>query len=354
MTKQALGLLVLALISISLACTSLAFAFEVSSMNPGPGEEIAISGIADPNEEVRLHSSFQMDLPVAGSKYEYETNVEIPQKPNRFTVTARNVKDLSAGVKMVIWITKRFEASGGVATVSQSDVPPGRYALKMFGEASPGATVVPVKVEAETAVLADSKGKYSLTIDTSGIPAGDYRIEGNGDSKTIRIGSPSAAATSANSGNENEDDDSGKTSTSHATAGSTTSVTAITSTVIRWYAGEQGLNPDDPDQYAQAEKSLKNRIKGDYWRVIALGQPLTEEAGNCEDEYCLVRGIDACTTCRDKELSMDPEPEDSTSKVESPEEEKSQEEEDLTLPAATAKEETDITSFLSSLIRNVL
>jgi hypothetical protein len=91
-------------------------------MNPGPGEEIAISGIADPNEEVRLHSSFQMDLPVLGGRYEYETSVEIPQKPNRFTVTARNVKDLSAGVKMVIWITKRFEASGGVATVSQSDV----------------------------------------------------------------------------------------------------------------------------------------------------------------------------------------------------------------------------------------
>jgi hypothetical protein len=315
-------------------------------MNPSPGEEIAISGISDPNEEVRLHSSFQMDLPVLGGRYEYETSVEIPQKPNRFTVTARNVKDLSAGVKMVIWITKRFEASGGVATVSQSDVPPGRYALKMFGEASPGATVVPVKVEAETAVLADSKGKYSLAIDTSGIPAGDYRIEGDGDSKTIRIGSPSAAATSANGGNENEDDDSGKTTTSHATAGSSASVTAtaITSKVIRWYAGKQGLNPDDPDQYAQAEKSLKNRVKGDYWRVIALGQPLTEEAGNCEDEYCLVRGIDACTTCRDKELSMDPEPEDSTFK--STAEEKSQSLENVTrfAGAAEAEEEAETVS----------
>jgi hypothetical protein len=118
-------------------------------------------------------------------------------------VTAKNVKDLNAGVKMVIWITKRFEASGGIATVSQSDVPPGRYNLKMFGEASPGATVVPIKVEAETAVKADSEGRYSLAIDTSGIPAGDYNIEGDGDSKTIRIGSsvpvpaPIPAATSA-------------------------------------------------------------------------------------------------------------------------------------------------------------
>jgi uncharacterized protein (DUF2141 family) len=282
MTKLALGLLVLALISL---CN----AFEVSPANPSPGEEIVLKGTAAPNEEVHLRSSFQMDLPVTNGKYEYETSVEIPQKPNRFTVTARNVKDLNAGVKMVIWITKRFEATGGAATVSQSDVPPGRYALKMFGEASPGATVVLVKVEADTSVKADSKGEYSLAIDTTGIPAGDYSIEVDGDSKTIRIGSPAAAATSAGGGNENEDENSGQTSASHATAGSPTSVIAITSEVIRWYAGEIGLNPDDPAQYAQAEKNLKDRVKGDYWRVISLGQPLTEEAGNCEEEYCLVR-----------------------------------------------------------------
>jgi hypothetical protein len=187
--KLSVWLLVLALIP-------LASAFEVSPANPSPGEDIVIDGTSAPNEEVRLRSSFQMDLPVAEGKYEYETSVLIPQKPNRFTVTARNVKDLNAGVKMVIWITKRFEASGGVATVSQADVPPGRYNLKMFGEALPGATAVPVKVEAETAVRADSGGRYSLAIDTSGIPAGDYHIEGDGDSKTVRIGSSVPTATS--------------------------------------------------------------------------------------------------------------------------------------------------------------
>ena len=189
--KLAVWILVIALISL----TSIASAFEVSPANPGPGEEIVIEGTSAPNEEVRLLSSFQMDLPVSGGKYEYETRVLIPQKPNRFTVTARNVKDINVGVKMVIWITKRFEASGGVATVSQSDVPPGKYNLKMFGEASSGAEVVPVKVEAETAVKADSEGKYSLTIDTTGIPAGDYNIKGDGDTKTIRIGSPVSAPT---------------------------------------------------------------------------------------------------------------------------------------------------------------
>ncbi len=194
--KPTIWLLVLVLIS-------LASAFEVSPTNPSPGDEIIISGVADPNEDVSLRSSFQMDLPVAASKYEFATSVEIPQKPNRFTVTAQNVKDLNAGVKVVIWITKRFEASGGIATVSQADVPPGRYNLKMFGEALPGVSVVPVKVEAETVVMADSGGKYSLAIDTSGIPAGDYSIAGDGDSKTIRIGSPAApAAVSTESADE--------------------------------------------------------------------------------------------------------------------------------------------------------
>jgi hypothetical protein len=113
---------------------------------------------------------------------------------------------------------------------------------------------------------------------------------------------------------QNGDDDSGKTSALPRDWLTDISDCYHPSKVIRWYAGRLCLDPDDPDQYVQAEKSLKNRVKGDYWRVIALGQPLTEEAGNCEDEYCLVRGIDACTTCRDKELSMDPEPEDSTVK----------------------------------------
>lgn len=185
--KPTTWLLVLVLIS-------LASAFDVSPANPEPGDEIIISGVAAPNEDVSLRSSFQMDLPVTAGKYEYETSVGIPQQPNRFTVTAQNVKDMNLGVKIFIWITKRFEASGGIATVSQGNLPSGNYNLKMFGEALPGVSAVPVEVVAETVAKADANGKYSLTIDTSGIPAGDYIIEGDGDSKTIPIGSPATAS----------------------------------------------------------------------------------------------------------------------------------------------------------------
>jgi hypothetical protein len=65
----------------------------------------------------------------------------------------------------------------------------------------PGANEVPITIEAETGVLADSSGSYKLVIDTTGIPEGDYLIKGDGDEKTVRILSkekcrPSALAIS--------------------------------------------------------------------------------------------------------------------------------------------------------------
>ncbi len=130
--------------------------FELTPANIKPGEEMVLTGIAKPGSQLSFQSSFTMNLPVTAGKYEYEATVEIPQKPNRFTVAARNVQDFNAGVKFGIWITKSFKASGGTARISQGDVPPGRYNLKIFGTALPGSTEVPVTVEAETQVQADS------------------------------------------------------------------------------------------------------------------------------------------------------------------------------------------------------
>ena len=145
-----------------------------------------------------MQSSFQMDLPVSGGRYEYETSVEIPRQPNRFTVSASNIKDLGVGVKMVIWLTKSFAAPGGTATLSQSNVPPGRYNVKLFGESLPGAASVSVKVSADTTVQADTKGQYSLVLDTAGVPAGDYVIAEGGETRVIHLGA-SAAGSSGSS-----------------------------------------------------------------------------------------------------------------------------------------------------------
>ena len=276
---------------------SVGFAFELSPANPAPGQEVTLNGMAKPGEDLTFQSSFTMNLPVAGGEYGYETTIQVPQKPNRFTVSANNVQDFNAGVKFGIWITKSFQASGGTARISQADVPPGRYNLKMFGKALPGSTVVPVNIEARTQVKADSAGKYKLAIDTSGIPAGDYRIQGAGDAKTIRLGGGSLSFSppiNSKEGNKNE-------------APSEKQVhkpVEINQETVSWYAGQMGLEIKNASQYDEAEKLLKKRLSGGYWKIIAKGEPLTEEAGDCLQKYCLVRGADACDVCREKDIIL--------------------------------------------------
>ncbi|HUS75057.1 MAG TPA: hypothetical protein VMY43_03515 [Methanothrix sp.] len=283
---------------------SICSAFDLSPAHPSPGDKITLTGTASPSEEVSLRSSFTMNLPVAAGQYEYETSVEIPQKPNRFKVTARNVQDFNAGVKLGIWITKSFPASSGTASISQSDVPPGRYSLKMFGEAQPGSTVVPVEVVAETKIAADSSGKYTLDIDTSGIPAGDYRIEGAGDSKTIHLGGAGLVSTSTSSNGNGWSGDGDDNNNKASSAKQAAKPVPINRETVSWYAQQTGLTIENSSQYDEAEKLLKKRLSGGYWKIIARGDPLTEEAGDCLQEYCLVRGVDACTICREKDIIL--------------------------------------------------
>ncbi len=286
--------------------------FELSSASVSPGQEILLTGVAKPGSQLSFQSSFTMNLPVTAGKYEYETTVEIPQKPNRFSVAARNVEDFNAGVKLGIWITKSFKADGGTARISQSDVPPGRYNLKMFGRALPGSTEIPVTVEAQTQVQADSAGKYNLAIDTSGIPAGDYRIKGAGDSKIIRLGGGDSSTTSTSFTGKAESfgsdgankSESGKAKSEEFSTGQRTKPVEINQKTIHWYARQIGLNVVNSSQYDMAEKLLKKRLSGGYWEIVAQGQPLTEEAGDCQEEYCLVRGTDACKVCREKDMIL--------------------------------------------------
>jgi len=277
--------------------------FEVSPTNPSPGDSITLTGTGSPGERITFRSSFTMDLPVRDGGYEYETSVQIPSEPNRFLVTAKNVQDLTAGVKMGIWITRRFEASSGVASISQSGVPTGRYDLKIFGKSLPGSSLIPVEVVAETGVTPDSKGKYVLVIDTTGVPAGKYRIEAAGETKTILIGdsgdTPQSGGESAAggdlAGSESQD--------SEQSAGKlAVGKVEIGPEVVRWYANLTGQTVENSSQYAAVQRLLEKRLSGGYWKVIARGDPLTESAGYCQQQYCLVRGVDACRVCRDKEM----------------------------------------------------
>jgi len=163
------------------------------------------------------------------------------------------------------------------------------------------ASKVTAEVNAETVVIPDSSGKYSLVIDTTGIPSGDYRIEGGGDSKVIHIGGTGGTTSVSNAGGSSSGQDSSE-GTSSPYVGENAEGLEITPDIIAWYAGGHSLDPKNATQYAEAERQLRAMTSGGYWKVIAQGEPFTEKAGNCEDKYCLVRGKDACTTCRYEEM----------------------------------------------------
>jgi hypothetical protein len=182
---------------------SMGAAFDVSPMSPEPGEDVTITGVTSPGEDVRLRSSFEMELPVEDGKFEYVAKgVDVPRKPNRLSVVAREVEDLNVGVKMGIWLTMPVSVTGGVASVSKSDVPPGRYTLKMFGDAVPGASTVSITVNAETTVQAGSNGEYELVLDISGVPEGEYNIRVDGEEKVIAIGPAPAEPSRSGSGSK--------------------------------------------------------------------------------------------------------------------------------------------------------
>lgn len=188
---------------MALALISGGDAFELAPKNPQPGDLLTIRGSAPPGEEVRLRSSFEMELPAEGGRYEYVAEgVEIPRRPNRLSVVAEEVEELKLGVKMGIWITVPVSTRDGVASFSRSDVPPGSYTLKIFGKALPGSDLVEIRVDAETAVLADSDGEYQLAMETSGVPEGEYRIRVGGEEQVVVIGKAPAEARSESSRSE--------------------------------------------------------------------------------------------------------------------------------------------------------
>ncbi len=71
---------------------------------------------------------------------------------------------------MLIWITKSSDASGNVATVTQSSVPPGTYQIKMDGDAKNGDSTVNLKITAVQRIKADSDGDFSYSYNTKAVP----------------------------------------------------------------------------------------------------------------------------------------------------------------------------------------
>jgi len=161
---------------------------EVRPQEPVRGDVISVDLMAAPGETVDVQIRFRKALKVSGGRYLLELDgVEVPEGPNSFTVKATNVANLVVAVRLGIWISVSREADGGEASISQGGVLPGRYDVHVKGDAAPGAAEVTVEVTARTTVTAGSDGGYTVSYDTSPIPAGVFRVDAGGLSRAVTL-----------------------------------------------------------------------------------------------------------------------------------------------------------------------
>lgn len=137
---------------------------------------------------------------VSGSKtggYSYDLpGVHMPGKPNDFIVQVSGVKSLNVGVRKDpvkdginttrAWISEQAMAGpDGVARVSSDLISPGRYHFKVFGEAAENASLVEMEMTVIKKLVI--RGDFSLALNTSGFPDGDYIISAKALNGTFRF-----------------------------------------------------------------------------------------------------------------------------------------------------------------------
>lgn len=170
--------------------------FGVKPENPVKGDVVTIYGTAGPNEEVRIDISYERDVPVQNGEYIFSVDgIEIPDGKNKFTVTAYGCADLDVSARRRIigglytpWVTLSEEATGGIASISQS-APPGTYDVLIHGRSNRSS--VRLKITATGYVKADESGRFSYSYETSSVPLGEFVVSAGGLTKIITLAEPS-------------------------------------------------------------------------------------------------------------------------------------------------------------------
>lgn len=162
--------------------------WKISPSNPAVGDTLKIQGMASPGEKIKAEVSFEKEIPVSEGRYQYLLeSIKVPEgNNNRFTVSASGVKNLHVGVNKVAWVNLQSEASGGVATISKTNIPPWTYKIIIDGDSLSRSSVY-LQIKASQTLKANSKGKFEYSYDTSSMPEGKFRIRIGNSAKTIEL-----------------------------------------------------------------------------------------------------------------------------------------------------------------------
>jgi hypothetical protein len=88
---------------------------------------------------------------------------------------------------MLIWWTKSADATNGVATVSQSNVPSGTYDIRIDGDAADGTSYVDLRITASSTITCDSQGRFEYKYASSGVPPGAFTLQIGGITRTVTL-----------------------------------------------------------------------------------------------------------------------------------------------------------------------
>ncbi len=163
--------------------------WEFHPEEPVSGDILYINGSAFPGNKADVFATFEKTVPVSMGRYEYSLeDIVIPEGSNNsYKVEAQGAKNLNVRVKMILWVTKSSKASGNTATVSQSNVPPGNYKMRIDGNAGEGVSEVNLKVTASQETKIDSNGNFNYSYNTTAIPPGIFKIKIGNITKEITI-----------------------------------------------------------------------------------------------------------------------------------------------------------------------
>ncbi len=149
---------------------------------------------------------FSSDFNVTGESGGYGLNmggIYLPGRPNNFTVSARGVKNVNVGLKKLqgsyenssmvfkgkysrIWVTTQIPAEQNGTAVARSDLlSPGIYHAKIFGDAAENVSQVDLTMTLVKKMVV--KGKFSLGINTTGFPAGNYSMTAKALNGSLRL-----------------------------------------------------------------------------------------------------------------------------------------------------------------------
>ena len=191
--KKMLNLATIVLLSILtllfFSLTAMAGECTITPSDPYIGDNLVVTGNANPNQELTAEVSYEKNVIASEGKYEYcISKVTVPKgQNNKFTVRAEQVKNLNIKVKKLVAFTLYKNASDGIATISQSRVPPLTYEVEMYGDALEEESSVKLRITASQTITADSDGDFRYEYNTNTMPEGDYKITIGDTSETINL-----------------------------------------------------------------------------------------------------------------------------------------------------------------------